>query len=108
MKKSISLVSVFSLALSLSASAFAADAKKGEDLYNRNNCKGCHSVAGVPAKKKYPLDGVGARLTAELMVKWTRTPKEMKKGTTMPAFTAAKISDADLADIVAYLLTLKK
>ncbi len=108
MKKSISLVTVFTLALSLSAVAFAADAKKGEDLYNKKNCKGCHAVAGMPANKKYPLDGVGARLTAELMMKWIRTPQEMKKRTTMPASTAAKISDADLADIVAYLLTLKK
>ncbi len=108
MKKSILPVTALALALSLSAVSFAADAKKGEDLYNKNNCKGCHAIAGVPANKKYPLDGVGAKLTAELMTKWIRSPQEMKKGTTMPTYAAAKISDTDLADMVAYLLTLKK
>ncbi len=108
MTKFAALALRFVVALSLSVTVLGADAKKGEELYAKNNCKTCHSIAGVPANKKFPLDGVGARLTAELMTKWIRTPQEMKKGTTMPTFGTAKISDSDLADIIAYLLTLKK
>jgi cytochrome c2 len=108
MAKYAALALMVCLASSLSVAALGADAKRGEELYGKHNCKACHSIAGVPAKNKFPLDGAGARLTAELMMKWIRTPQEMKKGTTMPTFPAAKISDTDLADIVAYLLTLKK
>jgi len=82
--------------------------KKGEEIYGKLNCKNCHSIAGIPANKKSPLDGAGARLTEELIKKWIRTPKEMNAKVTMPAYGTDKISDADLADIVAYLLTLKK
>ncbi len=108
MMKFAALTLVFALTLSVSVMVLGADAKKGEEVYNKNNCKTCHSIAGAPANRKFPLDGVGARLTAELMMKWIRSPQEMKKGTSMPTFAPARISETDLADIVAYLLTLKK
>jgi mono/diheme cytochrome c family protein len=105
MNKVIALLVVIGLVLTC-AIAFAADAKKGEELYGKLNCKMCHSIKGVPAGKKSDL-AAGPKLTEADLTKWVRTPKAMNPKTTMPAYDAAKISDADLADLVAYMLTLK-
>ncbi len=110
MRRVSACVVVFALVLACSVAALAApraDVKKGEEVYAKNNCKMCHSIAGV-GNKKNPLDGVGSKLTEDLMKKWIRTPKEMEPKNNMMAYPVAKISDADLADLVAYLMTLKK
>ncbi len=109
MKKAVALVFVVALVLACVAVAFSApqaNAKKGEEVYAKQNCKLCHSIANV-GNKKNPLDGVGAKLTEDQLKKWVRTPKEMNPKTLMAAYPASKISDADLADLVAYMLTLK-
>jgi mono/diheme cytochrome c family protein len=111
MKNAVLFVTAVALVITCCMAAFAAPqaiVKKGEEVYGKQNCKNCHSIAGIPANKKSPLDGVGARLTEELIKKWIRTPKEMNAKVAMPAYGADKISDGDLANMVAYLLTLKK
>ncbi len=35
---------------------------KGEEIYRRLGCPACHSVGGA-GNHRYPLDGVGSRLT---------------------------------------------
>lgn len=110
MKRTVSLIVAVALVVACCWVAFAApaaDAKKGEEVYAKNNCKLCHSIAGV-GNKKNPLDGVSAKLTEDVMKKWIRTPKEADAKTTMLAYPVAKISDADLADLIAYMMTLKK
>ncbi len=111
MKRAVSLTVILAVAVACGIAAWAApraDVKKGEEVYAKNNCKMCHSIAGV-GNKKSPLDGVGSKLTEDLMQKWIRTPKEMEPKTNkMLAYPVAKISDADLADLTAYMLTLKK
>ncbi len=109
MKKAVALVFVVALVVACGAMAFSApqaNAKKGEEVYAKQNCKLCHSIAKV-GNQKNPLDGVGAKLTEDQLKKWVRTPKEMNAKTLMTAYPAGKISDADLADLVAYMLTLK-
>jgi cytochrome c2 len=76
----------------------------GMDVYAMQKCALCHSISGIGGKK-LPLDGVGARLTAEAIRKWIRTPKTMKPDTTMKAYP--NLPEKDLADLTAYLLTLK-
>ncbi len=88
-------------------SAPQAGAEKGKEVYAKQNCKLCHSIAGV-GNKKNPLDGVGTKLNEDQMKKWVRTPKEMNPKSTMTTYAAGKLSDADLADLVAYMMTLKK
>ena len=110
MKRAVSLLVVIALFVTCSIAVFAApqaNVKKGEAVYAKNNCKMCHQIAGV-GNAKSKLDGVGAKLTEDVLKKWVRTPKEMNPKTTMPAYAVAKISDADLGDLVAYMLTLKK
>jgi mono/diheme cytochrome c family protein len=105
------------LALGLGAAGVAQDAKvaKGKAVYDAAapmKCKICHSIAGSGTKG--PLDGVGAKLKADEIKAWVRTPKEMAekaKATrkpAMPAYPKEKISDEDLDALTTYLLTLKK
>jgi mono/diheme cytochrome c family protein len=105
------------LALGLGAAGLAQDAKveKGKAVYDAAQpmkCKYCHSIAGSGTKG--PLDGVGARLKADEIKAWVRTPKdkaEKAKATrkpAMPAYPKEKISDEDLESLTAYLLSLKK
>jgi mono/diheme cytochrome c family protein len=101
------VVAVAILAVSFSASVFAADAAAGKAVYDgaKPACKGCHTDV------KNPLAKAGAENTAVELKAWVRTPKEMitkkaKKGI-MPAYGADKISDADLESLVAYMATMK-
>lgn len=94
-------------AFAFAASAFAADAAKGKAVFEsaKPACKSCHTDA------KNPLAKAGAENTPEELKAWIRTPKEMitkkgKKGM-MPAYDAGKITDAELADLVAYMETMK-
>ncbi|MGD0309273.1 MAG: c-type cytochrome [Acidobacteriota bacterium] len=109
MKKVFCLAVVVGLVLACGIAAFSApqaSAKKGEDVYAKQNCKVCHSIAKVGGKN--PLDGVGTKLTEDQVKKWIRSPKDMNPKTLMMAYPASKISDGDLADLVAYMMTLKK
>ncbi len=82
----------------------AQDVESGKKVYAAQKCQLCHAVAGA-GNKKSPLDGIGARLKEDEIKKWIRTPKEMKADTKMKAYPT--ISDKDLADLTAYMMTLK-
>lgn len=93
--------------LGFAGSALAADAVKGKQVFESATpkCAGCHTAA------KNPLAKAGAENTEAELKAWLRTPKEQmakenKKGM-MPAYSAEKISDADLDALVAYLATMK-
>jgi mono/diheme cytochrome c family protein len=105
------------LALGMGAAGLAQDAKveKGKAVYDAAQpikCKICHSIAGSGTKG--PLDGVGAKLKADEIKAWLRTPKEMAEKAkairkpAMPAYPKEKLSDEDLDALTAYLLSLKK
>jgi mono/diheme cytochrome c family protein len=100
------------LAGSISASAQdAALVKKGEQVYNAQKCQTCHSIAGK-GKKTNPLDGVGAKLSADEIKQWILDPKGMAakaKSTKKPPM-AAKYNGLPAADVdalVAYMQSLK-
>jgi len=94
-----SLITAYAFALA----AAGGDVEKGKAVYEAQKCKMCHSIAGV-GNKKFPLDGVGGKLSAEDIKKWIVEPKSMKKDTIMKAY---KLSDADLDNLMAYMLSLK-
>lgn len=91
------------LAVAFTAAAQGGDVEKGKAVYEAQKCKMCHSIAGV-GNKKSPLDGVGGKLSAENIKKWILEPKAMKADTTMKVY---KLADPDLANLVAYMLSLK-
>ncbi|MFL5332821.1 MAG: c-type cytochrome [Geminicoccaceae bacterium] len=91
--------------------AAAQDAKHGEAVYAAQKCSMCHAIAGK-GKAANPLDGVGAKLSADDIRQWITHPAEMTaktKSTKKPPMPAkyGKLPAADIDALVAYLQTLK-
>jgi mono/diheme cytochrome c family protein len=95
--------------------ASAQDAKTveaGKKVYEAQKCSACHMIAGK-GNKMFPLDGVGAKLSAGDMKKWFTHTAEMEAA--LPKKPAIKMSSkkydmkpADLDALVAYMMSLKK
>lgn len=87
----------------------AQDAEKGKAVYATNKCQTCHAIEGK-GNKKFPLDGVGAKLSAADIKTWIVAPAEMEaKLAEKPKIhmKAYKLSDEDLGHLVAYMQSLK-
>jgi mono/diheme cytochrome c family protein len=85
--------------------------KKGQEVYAAQKCSVCHAVAGKGSKAN-PLDGVGAKLSAEDIRNWIVKPAEMTaktKSTKKPPMPAkyTSLPAADLDALVAYMQSLK-
>jgi cytochrome c oxidase subunit 2 len=90
-------------------------ASAGRDLFFSTSCVNCHAVHGTSAKGTFGPDlthlmsrqtlGSGAAPnTPEKLRAWVRDPQAIKEGCLMPDM---QLSDQELDQIVAYLLTLK-
>lgn len=93
----------------LSGAQDAAQAEKGKTVYTANKCQSCHAIEGK-GNKKFPLDGVGKKLSADDISKWITAPKEMEAA--LPEkpkihMKTYKLPPEDLSALVAYLQTLK-
>ncbi|KAF1047442.1 cytochrome c oxidase subunit II [Xylophilus sp.] len=91
-----------------------AAAQRGQALFLNGACAGCHTVRGTPADgmlgpdlthlASRPAIAAGsAPNTAEALARWVRDPQQIKSGAAMPP---SALTDADLADLVAYLRSL--
>jgi len=78
---------------------------RGAEVYREQKCQACHSIAGV-GNRRYPLDGVGTKLTEEEIRKWIVAPREMNPKVSKRAYD--KLPKGDLEALVAYLKTLRK
>jgi mono/diheme cytochrome c family protein len=101
---------LFGIAVSLPAAGQDA-AKRGQEVYTAQKCSVCHSIAGKGGKAS-PLDGVGAKLSADEIKQWITHPKEAAakaKSTKKPAMPAkyGTLPAADLDALVAYMASLK-
>jgi mono/diheme cytochrome c family protein len=102
------------LVLGVPREARAQDAdkvKKGQEVYTAQKCSVCHSIAGK-GNKQNPLDGVGAKLSADDIRKWITDPVDMAakaKSTKKPPMPKkwASLPAADLDGLVAYMQSLK-
>jgi mono/diheme cytochrome c family protein len=86
-------------------------AAKGKEVYAAQKCSVCHAIAGA-GNKSNPLDGVGAKLTADQIREWIVKPKEATakaKSTKKPPMPDkySKLPAADIDALVAYLQSLK-
>lgn len=83
-----------------------AGVDEGKAAYE-TKCKVCHSLAGDKGKfadKGGPLDGIGAKRDAAWLTEYLHDPKSKSPDTKMPKM---KLTDEQIADFVAFLLTLK-
>ena len=101
-------------ALFASALAVVASAKQtldGRKVYEREKCATCHQIA-KRGNSRYPLDGVGSRLTEEEIRRWLTKPAEMEAALPrMPALRMStmkiRLDKQELDALVEYLRTLK-
>jgi mono/diheme cytochrome c family protein len=106
------LTIVFTLGCAMAAAAQdAALVKKGQEVYTAQKCQTCHSIAGKGGKAS-PLDGVGAKLSADDIRQWITHPKDAAtkaKSTKKPPMPAkyASLPAADIDAMVAYMQSLK-
>ena len=87
----------------------AALIEKGKAVYAANKCQSCHMVEGK-GNKRFPLDGVGKKLSAADIEKWITHPADMEaKLAEKPKIKmkAYKLAEADLQALVAYVHSLQ-
>ena len=85
--------------------------KKGQQVYAAQKCSTCHAIAGKGGKAN-PLDGVGAKLSADDTKQWIVEPIAMAKkagSTKKPPMPKKydKLPAADIDAMVAYMQSLK-
>jgi mono/diheme cytochrome c family protein len=84
----------------VAATQTAGDAKHGKELFTKYSCYACHGFSGQ--------NGNGARLVPMKFpqagfIAYVRNPPRPNQ---MPSFSPKVLTDADLADIYAYIRTL--
>lgn len=93
------LIAALSLACSILLLGQDSSASKGKTLFSKYGCYECHGTQGQGTT-------AGARLAPKpiglaALIAYVRQPKGQ-----MPPYTAKVVSDADLADIRAYLASI--
>ena len=89
----------------------AQSVEKGQQVYAAQKCQMCHSIGGK-GNAKGVLDGVGSKLSAADIHQWLVDAPGMTsktKAARKPAMKAyPNLSKEELADLTAYLQSLKK
>ncbi len=96
---------VFAGPVRAAAQDTTAQVARGKQVYTEQRCQRCHSIAGA-GNRRYPLDGIGSRLTAGEIRKWIVAPREMNPKVSKRAYD--KLPAADLEALVVYLQSLKQ
>ncbi|MGZ5036934.1 MAG: c-type cytochrome [Usitatibacter sp.] len=91
------------VALGARSEAPHGDIARGKSLFMKNMCYTCHGTAGQGGDR-----GSGPRIAYDVwpfegFVQQVRHPREQ-----MPRYDAKYLSDADLADIYAYVSSMKR
>ena len=107
-----SVLMAAAVCVGFASAAAAQDAKvtKGQALFAEQKCSLCHAIGGK-GNAKGPLDGIGAKLSADEIRAWITDAKGMTaktKATRKPEMKAFTLPKDDVDALVAYLSTLKK
>ena len=103
-KRWIAATAVSTIAALVSPRTAWADAAKGVEVYKSHQCAMCHKVDGVGGKKGPDLSA-GSENDRQWLEKYLMNPKSMLPKGTMPP---AKVTQAELHDLIDYLESLKK
>jgi mono/diheme cytochrome c family protein len=84
----------------------------GRKVYDREKCATCHQIARH-GNSRFPLDGVGSKLTADQIRRWITHTAAMenalpKRPVIRMSEQTYRLSKTDLDALVAYLASLKK
>jgi mono/diheme cytochrome c family protein len=103
--RKIAIAAALAMAASLHsmAQAPAGDVARGKAAYMKNMCHTCHGTAGQGGDR-----GSGPRIAFDVwpwqaFAQQVRRPRE-----TMPRYAAEHVPDQDLADIYAYIASVKR
>lgn len=85
------------------------NAERGKELFGSIGCLGCHQVNDFERHRgrfgQAPdLSTVGSKVSKAWLVTWLKNPKHYWADTTMPSL---RLSDSEVGDIAAYLMTKK-
>lgn len=90
-----------------------AQVKAGAALYDTLKCATCHAIAGK-GNARYPLDGVGAKLSVADIRLWMTSSAEMEAKLKEPprlkmstVMRSKKMTDEDVDALVAYMQSLR-
>jgi mono/diheme cytochrome c family protein len=83
------------------ADAPRGDAARGKTLYMKNGCYTCHGTAGQGGDR-----GSGGRIAPNVFP-WEAFVQAVRHPRNMPRFDPQYVNDQDLADIHAYLSSIK-
>ncbi len=73
---------------------------RGRSVYGDSGCATCHSIAGQ-GSPRFPLDGVGSRLSTQEIRLWIVVPQQIRPGVRKPAYD--HLSEEELAALIAYM-----
>ncbi|MDA0989423.1 MAG: c-type cytochrome [Verrucomicrobia bacterium] len=101
-------------AYAMTSAVPAGDAARGADLVRTVGCQGCHMLEGesydeiltLQALRRQhgpQLSGLGSKTTAAWVYNWIKDPTTYHASTRMPNL---RLSDAEAADMTAYLVSL--
>ena len=96
----VSVLGALGFASGVEAVPSAGDAARGRAVYMGKGCYQCHGNAGQGSIMTGPAL-VTLRLPVEAVRAYVRSPAGM-----MPPYSVKALSDAEVADIVAYMLAL--
>lgn len=98
--RSLLLTMVFLAVAAASAQTPAGNAKRGSELFLKNSCYACHGFSGEngPGARLVPM-----KLTQTGFIAYVRNPPRPNQ---MPSYSPKVLSDADMADIYAYIKTI--
>lgn len=84
---------------------------RGQAVFARNNCTGCHSVAGNGSPRS-PLDDVGSRLDRDELHDWVVAGDSVRAALPPRAISAkqrhAELPAADMDALLDYLASLRE
>lgn len=81
-----------------------AKIERGMKVFAAERCSTCHAIGNV-GNRRYPLDGVGSRLSREAIETWIVAPQKMNPRVRKRAY---ELTPEDLDGLVTYLLSLRE
>jgi nitric oxide reductase subunit C len=90
--------------LAMAAGVGGQELSAGQRVYRAQGCSACHSINGIGGTSGPELTTVGTRHDQEWFIGHFKDPGKYVKNSAMPPVTA---SDEEIAQLAAYMLTLK-